>query len=162
MVQITRGSNTTLKSKSLEGRLFEACYVLKNQLGNNDDVEITFDIDFDNKTATVNYELPARHIVNSEGATVVTGIKVLSDFEFFPGDGGQFVSDSIVGQIVEMLMYGQNLEILQTRGTNAENKITANYDSDNQKVTGSITIDIGIKIIDSDGGIEFIAKEFLS
>lgn len=162
MVQITRGSDVTLKSIKLENRIFEGFYWLKNSAVATNDFDVVFNLSLDNKTLSIDYTLPARHVINENGETVLSGVAIPLSIEFKKGTGGQFVSDSLSEQLVEMIMFGQNLELIQISGTDEEERITSRYDSDLQTLSGTITLDIDVTASGTNGLFTMIASEFLN
>ncbi|NJO64206.1 MAG: hypothetical protein HC836_40355 [Richelia sp. RM2_1_2] len=162
MTTITPGSGSTLKSATLENRLLEAFILLAGKQITTSPFDSTVLIDINEKSATVNYSLPASHSIGTDGNTVIAGIASTPASEFSKGDGGTFVSESLVGQLVEMLMFGQAKEIVQFASSTSANKIIANFDSDIQRLAGNYICDLDITVDATNGAIKVLAKEFLT
>jgi hypothetical protein len=161
-MDISRGNNPTLKSFTLESRLIESLYLLTTKTSNVSEVTVNWDIDIVNKQITVSYQVPAVHINDSTGATLVKGVDVLGDTSFSTGgDNAQFVSSSLIGQIVEMIYYAQIVETEQST-PGSTNRISATYDSDNRYISGSIVAPITIVVDGSKGSLKFDIASFLN
>jgi hypothetical protein len=162
MTVIVPGTDATLKSTTLENRLLEAFTLLASKQITTSPFESTVSIDVNEKTATVNYSLPASHSINTSGDTIISGVPSTPSSEFNKGDGGTFASESLVGQLVEMLMFGQGKEIVEYASSTSANKIIANFDSDIQRLAGNYACDLDIAMDATNGAIKLLAKEFLS
>lgn len=160
-MRITRGSNTTLKAETLETRLLEAFQLLTSQSYTVEEISINWDVDIAALQATISYRLPATHIVDTDGSTKIWGLDIINDENFMPGDGGQFKSGNLNSQIVEMLYFGQSVEIAQST-QESRNRITVTYNSDEQNISGNLILSIEVERNDRNGYLSIAAKEFLN
>lgn len=160
-MNISRGSDTTLKATTLESRFLEAFYLLTTKISNIAEVTVNWDVNLPELQTSISYQLPAVHTNEPSGFVGIRGVDVLGDLEFQPGDGGQFVSTHLIGQLVEMIYLGQTVEIAQSTNESV-NRISANFDSDEQYISGAIVLPIAVEANDAGGFLQLKATKFLN
>ena len=162
MALIQRGSDNILKSNTLENRIFEAFYFLQSDIDIDSDISLNMSIELEEQNINIDYEIPAIHTINTDGLTSIKGVDRPGDLMFSLETNGLFKSLGLISQIVEMIMYAQNKENTQYANVNNDNQIEANYNSDEQKLSGTIILPLGFDGTSSTGILQFFAEEYLT
>ncbi|NEU76946.1 hypothetical protein PI95_031735 [Hassallia byssoidea VB512170] len=125
---------------------------------NKDFVQVTYNLN--SMIAIGNFAIPANQSISGSGNIITTAINYLEGIDFNPGDGGTFKSLTWSEYFLEVITYLQIKEADPTKNPNSDNNVLSNYDADDKRYTGSITLPIVVTF--NDLGLPVIrAKEYL-
>jgi len=165
MVAIIPGSNASFKSSTAEGLLLEVITYMQNKelniasnSTNQDFVQISYNLN--NMTAVGSFSIPTTQSINELGQIVATGKEYLQGITFSPGDSGTFKSSTLSQYFLEIVAFLQIFEDDPTKNTQSENNVFSNFDADDKKYSGTISLPLTV-VIDDLGHPIIMAKEYL-
>lgn len=167
MTVITAGSNSTLKTGTVEGQLLELLTFL--QLKETDTVVnpsgrdyIQGSYNFNTLTFNGTFNIPVTQTISNSGELTLVAKEYLVNSGFEPGSGGTFKSTNPAQYLIEVLTFIQSKESDPTKNLSGNEIITASIDTDALTYAGSINALPVTMTIDSTGNTVFTAKEYLS
>ena len=139
MTRITRGSDSTLRSQNAEGQILELLTILQKlekEKAAEDRVQITYNIN--NFSVSGSFSIPAIQQISSSGQLVISAFEYIKDIAFDPGNGGTFKSATATQYLIELITFLQIVEQNPRTNPNNENRISAQYDTDEKLFTGTV------------------------
>ena len=161
MTRITRGEDGTLKATTAEGQILELLTILQKlekEKDAEDRVQITYNIN--TFSVTGSFSIPAIQQINPSGQLVISAFEYIKDIAFNPGRNGTLKSTTATQYLIELVIYLQIGEQNPKANPNNENRISAQYDTDEKLFTGTVNLGMSVDA-DGSGRIVVSAVEYL-
>lgn len=167
MAIITPGTNSTFNGNTAEQQLIEAFvylqqYEAREDINPNklDYVQGSFNIN--NLMFIGSFDIPCTQLINSQGQIVYTATEYLQIGTFSPGSPkGTFKSDTLMSYFIEVLTYCQILEQNTIANPQQKDYINANFNTDRNTFSGSITLPFLITTNSNSAAISIVSQAYL-